>query len=200
MMFDSSSRITSLFLMFGVLLLLLTPALAMAAGGGEHHVDSGAIIKDFAYRCFNFAIMVGLLAYFVRKPLRKGLRSRREEIEKTLEEAHKAKEAAEAKYREYSEKLEKATEEIDSISDSIRREGELERDKILESAREMSDKIQQEADAKAANAVVKARAELREEAARLAVKLAEDLLKKECSSTDQKRLVDEYMQKVGELH
>ena len=181
-------------------LLLLLPAVVLAAGNGGGHADSGALIKDFAYRCFNFALMVGLLAYFVRKPIRNGLRSRREEIEKTLADAQAAKEAAEAKYREYSAKLEKATEEIAAISASIRREGELERDKILESAREMSAKIQQEADAKAANAVASAKVELREEAARLAVELAEDMLKKEFSPNDQKRLVDEYMQKVGELH
>jgi F-type H+-transporting ATPase subunit b len=181
-------------------LLLLLPALVLAAGTGGGHADSGALLRDFAYRSFNFALMVGLLAYFVRKPIRNGLRSRREEIEKTLADAQAAKEAAEAKYREYSAKLEKATEEIAAISASIRREGELERDKILESAREMSAKIQQEADAKAANAVASAKVELREEAARLAVELAEDMLKKEFSPKDQKRLVDEYMQKVGELH
>ena len=48
--------------------------------------------------------------------------------------------------------------------------------------------------------VAKARIELREEAARLAVELAEDMLKKQVSADDQKRLVDEYMRKVGELH
>jgi F-type H+-transporting ATPase subunit b len=198
MKFNMSSKMVPPGKLLAVLVLLLVPVTAMAAGGG--HADSGALIKDFAYRCFNFALMVGLLVYFVRKPIRNGLRSRREEIEKTLADAKAAKEAAEAKYREYSEKLEKATEEIEAISAAIRREGELERDKILESAREMSEKIQQEADAKAANAVAGAKTELREEAAQLAVELAEELLKKEFSPKDQKRLVDEYMQKVGELH
>lgn len=196
MMFVKSSRIT--FRIVAVAALLLAPLTAMAAAEG--HADSAVLIKDFAYRSFNFALMVGLLVYFVRKPLRNGLRNRREEIERTLAQAEEAKKAAEAKYREYSDKLEKATEEIETISASIRREGELERDKILASAREMSSKIQQEADAKAANAVAKAKSDLRDEAARLAVELAENMLKKEFSTTDQERLVDEYMQKVGELH
>lgn len=201
-MFKTTSRNKSLILAAGVLVLLLVPAIALASGdgGGEHHVDSGVLIKDFAYRCFNFALMVGLLVYFVRKPLRNGLRSRREEIEKTLADAEEAKLAAEAKYREYSEKLEKATEEIAEISAAIRREGELERDKILEHAKEMAGKIVEEADAKAANAVAKAKAELREEAAHLAVELAEERIKKDFGADDQQRLVSEYMQKVGELH
>ena len=98
------------------------------------------------------------------------------------------------------EKLAKATEELASITDSIRREGELERDKIIAAAKELAIKIEQEADNKASGVVAKARAELREEAASLAVELAEDMLKKQVSADDQKRLVDEYMQKVGELH
>lgn len=178
--------------------LFLVPVTALAAGGG--HADSGVILKDFAYRCFNFALMVGVLAYFVTKPIRKGLKSRTAEIEKTLADAHAAKEAAEAKHREYSEKLAKATEEINDITDAIRREGELERDKIIAAAKEMAVKIEQEADNKASGVVAKARAELREEAARLAVELAEDMLRKQVTADDQKRLVDEYMQKVGELH
>ncbi len=199
MMFNSQSRTAVLYRATLALGLVLLPTIALAAGGG-HAVDSGVLIKDFAYRVFNFALMVGLLVYFLRKPLRNGLRSRRAEIEKTLQDAQAAKEAAEAKYQEYSEKLEKATEEIAAISQAILREGQHERDKILESARQLSVKIQQEADAKAVNAVATAKAELREEAARLAVELAEQLLKNEFSPQDQKRLVDEYMQKVGELH
>jgi F-type H+-transporting ATPase subunit b len=144
--------------------------------------------------------MAGLLAYFVTKPIRKGLKGRTEEIEKTLADAESAKAAAEAKHAEYSEKLAKATEEIAGITEAIRREGELERDKIIAAAKDMADKIEREADNKAAGVVAKARTELREEASRLAVELAEDLLKKQVSADDQKRLVEEYMQKMGELH
>ena len=179
--------------------LIAIPTAAFAAGGGGH-ADGGVIVKDFLYRCFNFALMVGVLVYFVNKPIRKGLKERSAGIEKTLAEAEAAKQAAEAKHREYTEKLAKATEEIAGITDSIRREGELERDKIIAAAKELAIKIEQEADNKASGVVAKARAELREEAASLAVELAEDMLKKQVSADDQKRLVDEYMQKVGELH
>ena len=199
-MIEGNANVKSALLKTAVLtLLVLVPVAVMAAEGGGH-ADSGAILKDFLYRCFNFALMVGLLAYFVTKPIRKGLRDRRAEIEKTLADAQAAQEAAEAKYREYSEKLARATEEIAGIAEAIRREGEVERDKILVAAREMAVKIERETDNKAAGAVSKARTELREEAARLAVELAEGLLKKQVSADDQKRLVDEYMQKVGELH
>lgn len=181
------------------LAMVALPVVTMAASG-EHQVDSGVILKDFIWRCINFAILVGLIGYFVSKPIRNALQNRRAEIEKTLADAAAARDAAEAKAREYQEKLAKASAEIETIYAAIRREGELERDKILVSAKEMAAKIEQEADAKAAGAVARARLELRAEAARLAVELAEELLAKNVTAADQKRLVDEYMQKVGELH
>jgi F-type H+-transporting ATPase subunit b len=82
------------------LLLALLPALALAAGGGGH-ADSGVILKDFIWRCINFAVMAGLIGYFVSKPIRNGLQSRRADIEKALADATAAREAAEAKSREY---------------------------------------------------------------------------------------------------
>jgi len=182
-----------------ILTVLALPALVLAAGGGEH-ADSGVILKDFIWRCVNFAILVGLLGYFVSKPVRNGLQNRRAEIEKNLADAVAARDAAEAKAREYQDKLAKASAEIDTIYAAIRREGELERDRILASARDLATKIELEADAKAASAVARARLELRAEAARLAVELAEELLAKNVTAADQKRLIDEYMQKVGELH
>lgn len=178
---------------------LATVALA-ASGGDGHHVDSGVLLKDFLYRCLNFGVAFGLLAYFVTKPIRKGLAGRREGIAKALADAEAAKADAEAKFAEYDRKLSKASAEIEEIQIALRREGELERERILASAREMSEKIKQEAEKSAANEVAKARAELRQEAARMAITIAEDLLKKNFTSADQDRLVSEYLQKVGDLH
>ncbi len=170
------------------------------ASGGEGHADSGALLKDFLYRVFNFAIVVGVLVYFLKKPLKRGLSGRREEIEKALAEAARVKQEAEAKFAEYDQKLAKANAEIAGISEAIKREGELEKEKIIASAREMAIKIEADAEKAAALEVAKARKELQTEAVRLAVELSEDLLKKNFTSEDDTRLIDEYMQKVGELH
>lgn len=183
------------------ILVVATAATALAAVGGEgHHVDSGVLLKDFLYRLFNFAVAFGLLAYFVTKPIRKGLTGRKEGIEKALADAKATQEKAEAKFAEYDEKLTKASAEIDDIYAAIKREGELERERILANAREMALKIEDEAKKSAALEIAKARVELQREASDMALKLAEDLLKKNFNSNDQNRLVDEYMKKVGELH
>jgi len=181
-------------------LLLISASVALASAGEGHHVDSGVLLKDFIYRCFNFAVMVGILAYFITKPIRNGLAGRRQGIEKTLSDARTAKGEAEAKFAEYDRKLSKAAAEIEEIYAGIKAEGELEREKILANAREMAEKIKLEAQKSAANEVSKAQAQLRQDAARMAIEIAEELLKKNFTGKDHSRLVDEYMQKVGELH
>ena len=143
--------------------------------------------------------MFGLLAYFITKPFKRGMAGRREAIEKSLEEARRAQAEAEAKFAEYEAKLAAANQEIEELTAAIRREGELERSTIIENARQMAAKIEQDADRNANLAVAKARAELRQEAAQPAVTLAKDLLEKNFTADDQKRLVDEYIEKVGEL-
>jgi F-type H+-transporting ATPase subunit b len=170
------------------------------ASGGEGHADSGVLLKDFLYRVFNFAIVVGILVYFLAKPLKKGMAGRREEIAAALAESEQVKLAAEAKFAEYDQKLAAASAEIAEISSAIKREGELEKEKIIASARETATKIEQEAEKAAALEIAKARKELQTEAVRLAVELAEELLKTNFTSEDDTRLIDEYMQKVGELH
>ncbi len=190
------SKTTSILL--AVLLVLGLSSLACAAGGG--HADSGVLLKDFLFRVLNFGIVVALLVYFLRKPLKKGLAGRREDIEKALAEAKQAKEEAEAKFAEYDRKLDQATEEIAEISASIRREGELEKQKIIANANEMAAKIEQDAEKAAALEVAKAKAALQREAVQLAVDLAEKKLKKNFTKDDDARFIDEYIEKVGELH
>jgi len=191
-------RIYRVAVLAATMLLVATAVWASAEGG--HHADSGVLLKDFLYRCLNFVVMAGLLAYFVTKPIRKGLAGRREGIAKELSEARSAKDQAEAKFAEYDRKLSDASAEIEEIYAAIKREGELEREKILANAREMAEKIKAEAEKSAAYEVSRARFELRREATRMAIEIAEELVKKNFTDEDHSRLVDEYMQKVGELH
>lgn len=185
-------------LIAALVMVVLSCGIAVAAS--DYPVDSGVLLKDFLYRLLNFAIVVAILVYFLKKPVRNALSGRRDDIEKALVEAKKAKEEAEAKFAEYDKKLAQATQEIANISASIRKEAEMEKQKIIVNAREQAAKIEQDAEKAAALEVAKARLNLQQEAVQLAVGVAEDLLKKNFTKEDDSRLIDEYMQKVGELH
>jgi len=170
------------------------------ASGDAHHADSSVLLYDFLWRVFNFSIMVGVLVYFVTKPLKNALAARREGIEAALKASSDAAVAAEAKYSEYDTKLTTAESEIEGIKASIKEEAEAEKVRIITEAREMAEKIKQEAQKTSDNEIAKARLELQQEAVSMAVKIAEDVLKKAVNKEDQSRLVEEYKLKVGELH
>lgn len=177
----------------------VSAGVAVAAGDG-HHADSGVLLKDFLYRVLNFSLLVAGLAYFVAKPLKNSLASRREGIEQELKEAREAAEYAEKRFAEYDAKLTRAEEEIGQIKADIKHEAELEKQRIIENAEKMAAKIKEDSGRTAENEIEKARLALQQEAAKLAVELAGDLLKKNFNREDQARLVEEYKLKVGELH
>lgn len=178
-------------------------SVALASGGGEggHHVDTAKQMKDFGWRVVDFIALVGIIVWALKKAnVKSALAERREGIEKALAEAREARTAAEKKLAEYTDKLAKANQEIDEIYAAIKKEGELEKERIIAEAKAAAAKISEQAGMTAAQEVQKARAELREEAARLAVQLATQTLKDAVKKDDQDRLVGEYLNKVVELH
>jgi len=184
---------------FFLVLLLLCASVVAAQAASTGHADSGALLKDYLYRTFNFAVMVGILGYLLAKPFRNAMSGRREGIAKALSEAEKIKAEAEAKFAEYDRKLQAATDEIDEIYASIKKEGEAERDRIIENAKIVAARIKEDAQKGAEEEIRRAKQLLQEEAARLAVGVAEELLKKNITAADQSRLVGENIMSVGEI-
>ena len=185
------------------LLLVVLAAAGFASEGGEgaHHVDTAKQLKDFAWRVLDFAALMALVVWALKKADVKGsLAARQAAIDKALQEAAEAKKAAEKIFAEYSEKLATANKEVDALYAAIKTEGEAEKARIITEANAMAEKIREQASQAAQQEVLKARTDLRVEAARLAVELAEQTIKEKIVKNDQDRLVGEYLTKVVELH
>ncbi|HEY6872008.1 MAG TPA: ATP synthase F0 subunit B [Geobacteraceae bacterium] len=201
---QQNGRRTAVIVTMAVCLLLTGLAAAgFAAEGGEgaQHVDTAKQMKDFFWRTVDFALLAGIAVWALKKANVKGsLADRQAGIDKALKEAAAAKDAAERKFAEYSAKLAAANKEIDDIYAAIRNEGEAEKARIIAEAKVTAEKIKDQAKQAANQEVLKARAELRVEAARLAVELAEQNIKEKIQKDDQDRLVGEYLTKVVELH
>ena len=203
-MFKVSDRTNKIiFSAFSVTVLILTATWGFASEGGEgaHHANHAAAqMKDFGWRVFDFAALVAIIVWALKKANVKGsLSDRQSQIEKSLKDAHEAKAAAEAKLAEYSGKLDRATTEIDEIHAAIVREGEQEKERIIAEARTAAGKIALQAAQSAEQEIVKARAELRAEAARLAVELATGKLTGAIQKADHDRFVGEYLDKVVQI-
>jgi F-type H+-transporting ATPase subunit b len=191
----------------GLQILLLTAfaATCLASGGegGAHGGGHGGAAqwKDFMWRCIDFAALVLIMVWAVKKAdMKKALADRQAGIDKALREADEIKAAAEKKFAEYNAKLAQAHLEAEELQKHIREEGLAEKARIVAEAKVAADRIKDQARAMADQEIVRARTELREEASRLAVQLAEQTLKGAMRADDQDRLVGEYLTKVVELH
>lgn len=200
MVSDRTKKIVITLAYVSVLVLLASVGFASEGGEGAHHVDSGAQMKDFGWRVLNFAVLVGIVVWALKKADVKGsLAARQTDIEKSLKDAEAARDAAEAKLKEYSVKLDQASKEIDELHAAIIREGEQEKARIVAEAHSAAQKIVAQAALSAEQETVKARNELRAEAARLAVELATGKLTAAIQKNDHDRFVGEYLDKVVQI-
>ena len=200
MLIQNDRRMQRILSGLAVVVAILVPVLAIASGGGEHHPDSGAQLKDFGWRVVDFALLVGIMVWALKKANVKGsLAERQLQIEKNLREAREAREAAEAKLKEYTDKLEKANQEIDALRDAMLKEAESEKQRIITEAQAAAAKVAVQAAQAADQEVLKARTELRVEAARLAVELAGGKLGAAVQKADHDRFVQDYLGKVVQL-
>lgn len=184
-----------------VIILAATSGFANEGGEGAQHADHAAAqMKDFGWRVLDFAALVAILVWALKKANVKGsLSDRQAQIEKDLKDAQEARAAAEAKLAEYNNKLAQATKEIDEIHAAIVREGEQEKARIIAEAKKAAVKIAEQAAQSAEQEIVKARAELRAEAARLAVEIATGKLSGAIQKADHDRIVGEYLDKVVQI-
>jgi len=200
MVSDRTKKIAISLAYIAVVILVANAGYASEGGAGAHHPDSGAQMKDFGWRVLNFAVLVGILWYALKKADVKGsLAARQIQIEKDLKDAQEGRAAAEAKLAEYSGKLSQATKEIDELQAAIIREGEQEKERIIAEARVAAQKIAAQAAQSAEQETIKARAELRIEAARLAVEIATGKLTGTIQKADHDRFVGEYLDKVVQI-
>jgi len=184
-----------------MLVCLAAAGYANEGGEGAQHIDTAKQMKDLMWRVIDFAALLAIVIWALKKADVKGsLAGRRDAIDKALKEATDAKAAAEKKFAEYNQKLAAANKEIEEIYAAIKAEGEAEKSRIIAEAKASAEKIREQAEAAATLEVVKAKAELRAEAAHLAVQIAEQTIKEKIRKDDQDRLVGEYLNKVVELH
>lgn len=171
---------------------LVAAAPALAAGGGGEGEGSA-----FFYSALNLAILLAVLVYFARKPIKVFFAERRNRIQQDLQSAADLHREAEERYAEWQRRLVDLDRELEGIRDTARQRAEAERDHILADARAAAERIERDAAAAIDQEVRRSQQLLREEAADLATELAAGLLRDQVSEDDRSRLLDEFIARIG---
>ena len=178
-----------------VFLTLLASA-ALASSGGESGGDAAGQWKDFGWRILNTVILLAILYKLMWAKMKGFFVDRREAIKAQMDQAETAMAEAEDKFKEYSDRLDKATGEIAGIAEMIKAQGVAEREKIIESAKNSSEKMKEDAKARMEQEYNKASKKLRIEAAELSVLMAEDILKKSVKPQDHENMVKDFLERM----
>ncbi|OIP45430.1 MAG: ATPase [Deltaproteobacteria bacterium CG23_combo_of_CG06-09_8_20_14_all_60_8] len=193
--------------LLGMALVLAVAGFAYASGsGGEaahgavHDSLSPEKLKDLLYRTLNFAALVVILVWALKKPFSAGLTSRRQGISDQFAELEAQRAEAERKYKEFEAKLATMDQETAAILQAARAQGEAEKQRIIADAERAAGDITRQAGMAVQHELAQATRRLREEMAEQAVIMAEIIIKKNLTDADQSRLLDDYLAKIGGLH
>jgi F-type H+-transporting ATPase subunit b len=180
----------------GAALLASLPTLAIAAEeAGAHHAGPDWGLLGLAV--LNTGLLAILLLRFARKPIRGFLFQRREEIRRALQEAEGRLAAAQQEIALLNARLQNLDRETREIREFAQQQAAGERERMGQRATETAERIRQDAERVASREIDRARQALRDEAANLATTMAAELLRTNITAADDKRLADEFVQRVN---
>jgi F-type H+-transporting ATPase subunit b len=143
-----------------------------------------------------FLIVVIVLGKFAWGPLLSLLKQREDFIHKSLSDAKRDRDDAEARLREYGARLQSAQAEAVSIIDEARRDAERLRQELRERARSQADTMIKNAERQIDLQTTRAVQQLRQEAVDLSVMIASKILERNISKEDNEKLIADALRQI----
>lgn len=172
---------------------------SLAWAAGDAHDSHGIPTKPLIYAAINFVLLILILSYFLRKPVKEFFATRAALIEKDIEDSQQLAREAKDKFEEYEQRLKNIVSETETLMESLKKDGELEKQRLIESAEQQAQSLKSTSESMMAQELKRAKEELKRESVELAAQMAEELLKKNINAGDQQRLVQDYLKKMEQV-
>lgn len=147
----------------------------------------------------NLSLLIALLAYKLKGPMKTYIRSRHETIRSGLDEAQSLLSSAQSQFDEFSAKLKGLKNEVVLMERQSREGAESARDKMLNQAKEAAGLIVSDARESAVAAANDLKDEIRIEFAEGVISEAERLIQERLTGDDRERIRKEFSSQVGGL-
>ncbi len=174
------------------LALLLVSAPALAGGGADEEGKTAELI----WQAINLAILLAVLFFAARKPIKVYFADRRQEIQSDIQKADQLLAESRRQFSEWQGKLAELEQQVATIRDETRQRAQDEGEQIIAAAHDSAERIKTDAVAAIDQELRRAHTELREEAATLAIDLAQGMLSDQIDDRDRDRLMDEFIMSV----
>lgn len=149
------------------------------------------------FAMLNFLALFLILKHFLFSSVTEFMKKRRDKIENDIESAKKDKEEA-ARLKVENEKLMiNSTKEGKEIVEQYKKKAEKVYDEIVDNANEEAKMVKKRADLDIQREKEKAQQEVKEQAIELSIMLSEKVLEKSIDEKEHRRLIDEFIAKVG---
>ncbi|MDQ3280325.1 MAG: hypothetical protein M3Q69_02830 [Acidobacteriota bacterium] len=166
----------------------------------EHHEKTYFGIPGWILKLANMLLFIGVLVYFVGGPVKKAFADRGEAIRRANEEARERRARADQMASEIQARLSAIEAEVRAIHQRAETEGERQKRDLMATAETEAQKILATARTEVDNRLKHARAELTEYAGQLASERAEAILREKITEQDQRKLFQDSLREVGEVH
>ena len=175
-------------------LLVALPALAEE----EAAAAQGTPWLDLAISFLNFAILMGIIVYFARKPVTNFFIGAAREAKRTLEGAREAAAQADAERKAQQEKIENLQAELERMVAGARADVAKELEQLSQEAQAQGERIKAQTHLQVEQEMRKARVVLRTQLADETVRLAEELIRQQVNEGKQRELVGDYIEQLGD--
>jgi F0F1-type ATP synthase membrane subunit b/b' len=147
----------------------------------------------FAALLLNTCLLFFIIFKVARAPVMQGLRDRKQKIASAIDDAAAMKKEAEEQLARYQHKLDNLDAEIERVKKEMGESAESERRRVLEEAKARRLRLEQEARQLVEQELADLRDQLTRETARAALRSARELLQKNASTEDHRRLCEQYL-------
>jgi len=159
----------------------------------DTHFFASLIFWEFV----SFGILLWVLYNYAWPPILEAMETRERRIRDSIEQAEENRAAAEQRLQEYETRLKSASQEADAILTEARNKAQRLLDDNEQRLRAESERIRVQATQEIERERRKALQDVREEAADLAILVAEKVLTRSLSDDDHRRLAQEALQSVA---
>lgn len=153
---------------------------------------------DIIFQLLIMIILLALLKKFAWGPLMGIMKQREDHIANEIEEAEKSRVEASKLLEEQKALLKESRQEAQNMIENSKKHGEAQRQEIMATAREEAERLKETARLEIEQQKENAVAALREQVASLSVMIASKVIEKELNADDQEKLINEYIERVGE--
>ena len=172
--------------------------LSLLARETEEHASTFLGLPLWLWQLVNLVAFLGVLLYFVARPLAAMFRSRQLAVEERLREAKELRAEAARLGAEVHERMAKLDQEIAEVRARGLAEGEAERVALSEKADREVERVRREAEEEIGRRLAAAKQDLRRVAADLTSASAREMLASQITDDDRRRLFEEGVTRLAE--